>query len=474
MDKLLYIIKKHIPRKLFKKLQPLYHYLMGWLASVRYGHPSEKLIIIGVIGTTGKTTTAYLIAKMLKHAGYKTGCTSTAMFNDGKKEWLNDKKMTMVGRFFTQKILREMLKNKCQYAVVETTSEGVAQNRHRFINYDVLVFTGLYPEHIESHGSFEKYKEAKGKLFAHLKKCKTKYADEKKYVRPTETNIKKLDLNRVKKITIINSDDENSAYFADFWSEEKIFFTTRQKEIGAEKANSGVRIARYGDISASSIGVDFMINDQRISLSILGKFNAANAMAAFCAGLSQSINESVLIKGLEGVRGIPGRFEKVFLPAREGSVDFSVIVDYAFEPNALAKLYEIIAMIPHNRIIHILGSAGGGRDASRRPLLGKLAGAKSDIVIVANEDPYDENPQIIIDQVAVGAEHSGKKLNENLFKYDDRREAIKKALRLARKGDIVLITGKGCEQAICAANGEKIPWDDREAAREEMRILASS
>lgn len=473
MDKLLHIIKKHIPRKLFKKLQPPYHFFMGWLASIRYGHPSEKLIVIGVTGTTGKTTTVYLIAKMFRHAGYKTGYTSTAMFNDGKKEWLNDKKMTMVGRFFTQKILREMLKNKCQYAVVETTSEGVAQNRHRFINYDVLVFTGLYSEHIESHGSFEKYKEAKGKLFAHLKNCETKYVDEKKYVRPTETNIRKLDLSRVKKVSVINIDDENADYFAGFWSEKKIFFTVG-KIVAASKSkdDSDIKTVKYGHIIPSSQGVEFMADDRRVNLKLLGKFNAANAMAAYAVGLSQGIDENVLIKGLESVSGIPGRFEKV-LPATKQSVDFTIIVDYAFEPNALAKLYETIEMISHNKIIHVLGSAGGGRDASRRPLLGKMAGTKADYVIVTNEDPYDENPRIIIDQVAIGAEHYGKKLNENLFKIEDRREAIKKALRLARKGDIVLITGKGCEQAICSANGEKIPWDDREAAREEMRILAS-
>ncbi|MCK4553445.1 hypothetical protein KAU19_00590, partial [Candidatus Parcubacteria bacterium] len=158
MDKILNKIKKLIPKKIFKTLQPAYHFLLSWFSAVWYRVPSEKLIVIGVTGTTGKTTCVYLIAKVLESAGYRVGYTSTAMFGDGEKEWLNDKKMTMAGRFFTQKILRQMVRNKCQYAIIETTSEGIVQYRHRFINYDILIFTGLYEEHIDSHGSFENYK----------------------------------------------------------------------------------------------------------------------------------------------------------------------------------------------------------------------------------------------------------------------------------------------------------------------------
>ena len=137
-------IKKLIPLALFKKIQPVYHYIMAALAAFWYRYPSRQLIVIGVTGTTGKTSSVYFIAKVLESAGYNVGYTSTAMFDDGKREWLNDKKMTMPGRFFVQKILRRMVKNRCQYAIVETTSEGIVQFRHKFINYDILVFTGLY------------------------------------------------------------------------------------------------------------------------------------------------------------------------------------------------------------------------------------------------------------------------------------------------------------------------------------------
>src|SRR3989339_197091 len=237
---ILNIIKKIIPRKIFKSLQPIYHFLFAWFASIVYGRPSEKLIVIGVTGTT---TSIYLIVKMLEGAGYKVGYTTTALFNDGKREWANDKKMTMAGRFFIQKMLRNMLRNKCQYAIVETTSEGVEQFRHRFINYDILVFTGLYPEHIESHGSFENYKKAKGKLFAHLKKCKTKYTDNKKIIIKTISSLRRTEFDRVKKTIIVNGDDEHADYFLNFWSENKISYTQGDKNFG-----NNVEIVKYGNI----------------------------------------------------------------------------------------------------------------------------------------------------------------------------------------------------------------------------------
>src|SRR3989339_842505 len=404
---ILNIIKKIIPRKIFKSLQPIYHFLFAWFASIVYGRPSEKLIVIGVTGTTGKTTSIYLIVKMLEGAGYKVGYTTTALFNDGKREWANDKKMTMAGRFFIQKMLRNMLRNKCQYAIVETTSEGVEQFRHRFINYDILVFTGLYPEHIESHGSFENYKKAKGKLFAHLKKCKTKYTDNKKIIIKTISSLRRTEFDRVKKTIIVNGDDEHADYFLNFWSENKISYTQGDKNFG-----NNVEIVKYGNIKTDKKGTSFKINDFLINLQILGDFNVVNTMKAICVGMVFNVNK---------------------------------------------------------KIIHVLGSCGGGRDVARRPQLGKLAGEKADFVIVTNEDPYDDDPEIIIDQVALGAERAGKKNNKDLFKILDRRAAIEKAIKLAQKGDIVLITGKGNEQYICIEYGKKIPWDDRMVVRELLK-----
>ena len=152
---------------------------------------------------------------------------------------------------------------------------------------------------------------------------------------------------------------------------------------------------------------------------------------------------------------------------------FRVIIDYAFEPNSLAKFYDTVEKLPHNKIINVLGSAGGGRDVARRPKLGLLAGKRADFVVITNEDPYDDDPGLIIDQIGAGAETAGKKLNQDYFKIPDRRAAIAKALSLAQEGDLVLITGKGSEQLIWMANGEKIPWDDRRVAREELERIGS-
>ncbi len=457
MDKLLFLIKKLIPRKLFKLLQPIYHFLLSYAAAMLYGFPSNNLIVVGVTGTTGKTTSVYLIAKMLEESGLKTGFTSTAMFNDGKREWLNEKKMTMIGRLFTQRVLRKMVKNKCQIAIVETTSEGIVQFRHRFINYDILVFTGLYEEHIESHGSFDNYKEAKGKLFAHLKKCRSKYRDDNyQIVNTGESGLKKIDHLRVKKTIIANGDDEYKDYFLSFWAEEKYVYSQADNQYDDSSAHN----IPYGNLKITGEGTEFIFSRTKVALQLIGAFSAGNAMNGVCVGLALGLDEDKIKNGLEKISGVAGRLEKI----DEGQ-SFTVIVDYAFEPNAVSKLYETMELIPHKNIIHVLGATGGGRDVARRPKLGNIAGSKADRVIITNEDPYDDDPEIIIDQVSLGAEKAGKIINKNLLKITDRREAIKKALSLASGQDIVLITGKGSEQAICIANGQKITWDDRAVVR---------
>lgn len=461
MEILLNKIKKYIPVKLFKALQPAYHFLLSLIASVWYGWPSSKLIVIGVTGTTGKTTSVYLISKMLAFAGYKTGFTSTAIFNDGETEWLNNKKMTMAGRFFIQKMLKKMVKNNCRYAIIETTSQGIEQFRHKFINYDILIFTGLYPEHVEAHGGFENYKSAKAKLFQHLKQCKTKYANDKKRVIKAENGFKKIEANRVKKTIIANGDDKYAEYFLDFWAEEKFVYTGKNKS-GAKLTNNKTRIVKYSDIASNQAGASFKINETEIRLNLLGDYNAVNAMNAICLGLSQGIKLEKIKVGLEKIKGVPGRMELI----KNAEPAFTIIVDYAFEPEALKNIYGTIFKLEHSKIIHVLGSAGGGRDVARRPKLGALAGEKADVVIVTNEDPYDDDPKLIIAQVASGAINAGKVEKENLFKIEDRREAIKKALSVAQTGDVVLITGKGCEQAICVADGVKIKWDDRLVVKE--------
>ncbi|MDP3836532.1 MAG: UDP-N-acetylmuramyl-tripeptide synthetase [bacterium] len=463
-------LKKLIPQKLFVWLQPIYHYLMGALAALCYGFPSRQLIVIGVTGTTGKTTSVYFLARLLSASGYKAGYTSTAQFDDGAREWLNDKKMTMPGRFFLQRSLRRMIKNGCRAVVVETTSQGIEQFRHRFINYDLLVFTNLYPEHIEAHGNFENYKKAKGKLFAHLSTCGVKYLDENNRVVMGASGLKKTELRRIKKTIIVNGDDEYASYFLSFAAERKVVYTLnsslKTRDLyyqDGDEIKPEPEYLVYEPLFSEASGSRFKFNGEMCHLPILGSYNVFNAVSALSATHCLDIALSESIDALSRIKVLAGKMEKI-----EAGQSFTVLIDYAFEPKALEALYQNLDRIPHHRLIHVLGSTGGGRDQSRRPILGKMAGEQADIVIVTNEDPYDEDPQLIIDQVAIGADHVGKVLNTDLYKVLDRREAFRLAFKLAEPSDLVLITGKGAEQYICVADDKKIPWDDRWVAREEL------
>ena len=491
MNKILFLIKKIIPKKLFVILQPGYHLVLNFMAVLWYRFPSNKLTVVGITGTTGKTTVTYMTVELLKKAGFKVGYTSTAMFSDGEKKWLNDKKMTMLGRFFTQKMLREMVKNKCDVAVVETTSEGIVQYRHRFINYDILLFTGLYPEHIDSHGSFENYKEAKLKLFEHLKKCSKKDLRFKIYdlredkegegeqglafrARRSERKARFLASETksgfIQKTIIVNLDDEYAEEFLEVGSgvNRKMGFTNKEKQnikipsVSLQKGG-GQQIEKieYKFLEMNKIGTKFIFDGTEVQLNILGSFNALNATAAGCVGRALGVSNKVIKKGLESIANNPGRLERI----DEGQ-DFIVIIDYAFEPVSVTKLYETISVLEPAKVIHVLGSTGGGRDISRRAKLGGIAGEKADYVIVTNEDPYDDDPMEIIKDVANGAKKAGKKKSKNLWLIEDRRKGIKKAISLAGEGDVVLITGKGSEQAIAIKKGELMPWDDREIVRD--------
>ncbi len=452
MNRILIFIKKIIPEKIFLFFQPAYHFGMGFLAGLVYGFPSKKMIVVGVTGTTGKTTSVYLTAKMLKKKGLKVGYTSTALLSDGKKEWLNDKKMTMLGRFFTQKMLRKMVKNGCQVAIVETTSEGIRQFRHRFINYDIVAFTGIYPEHIESHGSFKKYKNEKLKLFKHLEKSRHK-------------KIKFSNLRNISKTIIVNGDDKYANEFGNFKIARKIIFTKKNADVLQKEKEE---LIKYKFLEVNNTGVKFLFDNEIVQLKLLGEFNATNATIAGCVGKALGLSRQEIRRGLEKIKNIPGRLEKI-----EEGQDFTIIVDYAFEPKALEKLYETVDALGCRKIIHVLGSTGGGRDIARRKPLGEVAGKGADIAIIANEDPYDDDPMEIIKDVAEGARQVGKNEKENLFLIEDRQKAIEKALEMAEKNDIVLITGKGSEQAICLKNGKMQKWDDREVVKKLLKNINS-
>lgn len=417
-----------------------YHKFLALFSAFVYGNPSDKMIVIGVTGTNGKSTTVNLIAKALEFGGYKVGLTSTVNFKVADKEWLNNKKMTMLGRFQLQKLLKQMVQAGCRYAVVETSSQGIVQSRHLGINYDYVVFTNLTPEHIEAHGGFENYKQAKGELFKHLMSCPKKKVAGKKVV----------------KTIVANMDDEHAAYFLSFPADKKLTYS--------ESDHSAHIFAN--NIQVTNIGTSFNIGQTKISLKLLGAFNVYNSLAAITVALEEGIELQKIKRGLESVPVVPGRMELI----NEGQ-DFTVLVDYCPEPYSMKKMYETVALMKKNKIIHVFGSCGGGRDVARRPVLGKLVGEKADIAIVTNEDPYNDDPEMIIDQVVLGAVEAGKVINETLYKIIDRQEAIKKAVNLAETGDMLLITGKGSEQAMAVAGGKYIPWDDRKIIRAILKKI---
>jgi len=352
--------------------------------------------------------------------------------------------MTMLGRFQLQKLLRQMVDAGCTYAVIETSSQGLIQHRHLGVNYDYAVFTNLTPEHIEAHGGFENYKKAKGILFEHL----------------TSQRTKKINGKTVPKTIVANIDDPYSKYFLSFPAARKVGFTFRDLH-----TNEVEHLYSVTDLSLTSNGMSLTFEGTQYDSVLLGEFNAYNIAAAMCVVYEEGIAYEVLKKKLREVPTIPGRMELI----DEGQ-DFMVIVDYAPEPESVRRVYEALKLFPKNKLIHVLGSCGGGRDVARRPVLGKLAGNTADVVVVTNEDPYDDDPMGIIFDVTEGVLATGKEEGKNLFVIADRKEAVAKAISLAKAGDIVLITGKGCELYIMAKGGKKIPHDDRDVAREALRL----
>ncbi len=413
-------IKKFIPEILIS----FYHFLLSFLGAVFYFFPSRNMKVIGITGTSGKTTTVDLVTKILENSGKKVASLSSIKFKIAEKEKENMLKMTMPGRFKLQKFLKQAKKAGCQYVVLEVTSEGIKQHRHRFIDFDVVSITNLSKEHIESHGGFENYKKCKGKLF----KNRTTH--------------------------VVNLDDKNSDYFLSFPSSRKIVFTTESYQ--REEPDQS-EIIKGENIESTSSGIKFSVEEENFEIPILGKFNVCNALCAISIAFSQNIFFRESKKALKDFKGIPGRMEVVI------KEPFSVIVDYAITPVALEKVYKTLTSLKEKDLIAVLGSCGGGRDKWKRPVFGKIASKYCKYVFITNEDPYEEDPMEIINQVAEGAENAEKIL--------DRRDAIREALKKAEKGDIVVITGKGCEPWMCVKGGKKIPWDDRKIVKEEFKKL---
>ena len=418
MEKILRFLRKIIPNKLFKTAQPMYHWILTFLAAIFYRFPSRKIFIIGITGTKGKTSTIEIINAILEKNGYKTALASGLRFKIGKESEKNILKMTMPGRFFIQKFLRKAVREKCDYAILELTSEGAEQNRHKYISFDTMIFTNLTPEHIESHGSFEKYREAKLKLFKALEQSKKK-----------------------RRTIIVNEDDSNHEHFLNFKVDEKIKY--------------GINQLTSHNIHEK--GVDFILGGEKFKSKLSGEFNLYNILTAIALARSLRIEMYTIKSAIEKFDGISGRMERI----NEGQ-DFTVIVDYAHTPESLEKVYETFQT---SKKICVLGSTGGGRDKWKRPEMGKIASKHCEYIILTNEDPYDEDPEEIINDIAKGM------LNLSREIIIDRRDAIQKALQYAKTGDTVIITGKGTDPWIMGPKGTKKEWDDRNVTREELKKL---
>jgi UDP-N-acetylmuramoyl-L-alanyl-D-glutamate--2,6-diaminopimelate ligase len=328
-----------------------------------------------------------------------------------------------------QKFLRQAAQAGCQYVVLEVTSEGIKQHRHRFIGFEVAVLTNLTPEHIESHGGFENYKKAKGKLFQALKSSGK---------------------------AVVNLDDSKADYFLQFQAKEKYGYRVKNQE---SRIKNSLEIIEAKECRLSAQGVSFLVNQTKFNLSLLGKFNVYNALAAIAVGLAEKIPLDKIKSALAEAKTIPGRLEIVI------QEPFTVIVDYAHTPDALEKVYQTIREFFSGRLIGVLGAAGGGRDKWKRSEFGKIVEKYLDKIIITNEDPYDENPEVIMDEIIQGVK---QKQPEKII---DRREAIAQALKLAQEDDVVIITGKGCEPWMCLADNKMIPWDDRKIVKEEFSKL---
>ncbi len=422
------IIKKLIPKFLIS----FYHFLLALVGALFYRFPSKKLTVIGVTGTKGKSTVVNLIAYILNKLGQKTGFTSTVNWSEGTKIYPNETKMTMPGRFLLQKRLFEMVKNRCNYAVIEVSSEGIKQFRHLGIDFKVAVFTNLFKEHIEAHGSFEKYKEAKGKLFKKLGK---------------------------KGISVVNLDDKTSEYFLKFPARIKIGYGTKEIEKEVKNKLSNFFIAKNISVDRNGTEFDLELSKERktyhIKSKLIGSFNVLNILAAFSTVFTLGFPAEEIKKAIEKFEGVPGRFEII-------KKDFPVIIDYAHEPRSLEEILKTIKEVFRpNKLILVFGAPGGGRDKSKRPIMGEIAEKYADLIILTTDDPYDENPAQIIKDIKQGIR---KLIYEEIL---DRKEAIKRAINLAQEGDVVLIAGKGGETKM--AIGEKlIPWSDKEIVKEVL------
>jgi UDP-N-acetylmuramoyl-L-alanyl-D-glutamate--2,6-diaminopimelate ligase len=432
IEKILPLLKKIIPKTVFKFLQPYYHFALAVTGNIKYGFPGSKMIVIGVTGTNGKSTTVEIINSVLKEGGFKTGMTSSVAFEIAGERKLNRTSRTTLGRWQLQKKLADMVEKGCTHAIIEVASEGIAWHRVWGIPFDVAVYTNLSPEHLNFHKTMENYRNTKGRLFAGLVKSKKK---------------------GFPKTIIVNADDKEWNYFYGFDADKKITYGLDKGEIWATNIV-------FGDRTEFEI-----VDGQRkypVKSVLKAKFNVYNLLAAYAVGKAFEVEPGKIVTALEKVKGIEGRMEEV--PNKKG---IKIFVDYAVTPDSFEMLFRELRKITRGKIISVFG-ATGDRDRAKRPKLGEIAAKLTDFSIITDEEPYSEDPQKIIDEVAKGAFKVKEKGIELVL---DRREAIKKALEIAKTGDTVVVTGMGHESFRNIGGNKKIPWYEPNVIKELLEEI---
>lgn len=427
------VVKGLVPRGLFARVEPWGHLAEAVVYNVLNGFPARGMNVIGVTGTNGKTTTSFLIHKMLTEAGYKTGLMTTVGYGVGDDIRMQVHHMTNVPVPELMKRLKWMKSQGVEWLVLETTSHALAQHRVWGVPYSIAVVTNVTHEHLDYHKTFERYVAAKRSLFT-----------------LTQRNA------RGRRLGIANADDSVAAEFA------------------AETENSVLYGTQAGDVRATDIqlradGLSYRAEAPDMAYDITshlpGSFNVHNTLAAVCVGRVLGLNKQQIEQGIAALQGVEGRMTSI----DEGQ-GFSVIVDFAHTPDSFEKLFKDLRPVVKGKLIVLFGSAGR-RDETKRAIQGTLAGKYADEVIVTEEDDRDVDGVEIMNQIAAGAEQAGKVRDENLFLVHDRTEAI--AFAVARAGssnDTVLLLGKGHEKTIERADGEH-PWDEIGAAKDALRNL---
>lgn len=426
-------VKKFIPSGLFPAIEPYGHLAEAVLLNTINGFPARDMKVIGVTGTNGKTTTTYLVHRMLHEAGFKTGMMTTVAYGVGADIRPQVHHMTNVSVPELMKRLKWMRSQKVEWLVLETTSHALAQNRVWGVPYSVAVMTNVTHEHLDYHKTFERYRDAKVKLFSRA-------AANKKGLRTG----------------VVNAEDPSATNFASAVP----FPITYGQGIGDLQAS---------DIKATPNGSTFKATykdrELDIKVNLPGSFNISNALAAAGAGIAVGLTNEQIEKGIAALPGVEGRMTTI----DEGQ-DCSIIVDFAHTPDAFEKLFKDLRPVVEGRLIVMFGSAGR-RDEAKRAVQGRLAGKYADEVVITEEDDRDIDGYEIMEMIARGAEKEGKVRERDLFLIHDRTEAINFTIRRAQKGDTVLLLGKGHEKTIERADGEH-SWDEIGTARKAVKNAA--